>query len=195
MYEELYALFQSDVRRLDSMTQRHLFRAYWMLVYNDIKFLVKDHAMVEDVIQEAFIKAMLKGPMTKEKSTMKAWLKKVAHNTALDFIRKNKHNIKNISIDYAISAALDTQLMDFNHPEQIIIEEQYSNEVLHRFLSKLKYDHRIIIYFRYIEQLSYKEISKKLGVSEQVLFKRHERARKILEKQYIIERGKINIHD
>jgi RNA polymerase sigma-70 factor, ECF subfamily len=88
--EQLFGLFQNNVRELDCSTQRNLFLAYRELVYRIIYLKLNDRSLTEDVVQEGFIKAMKAGPRTQHHSNLKAWLMQITLRTTIDFIRKNK---------------------------------------------------------------------------------------------------------
>lgn len=83
-------LFRRDISELDPFSQRELFVSFRNLVFQSINRILGDYYLTEDIIQEAFIKAMLRGPYTKHAKNISAWLLQVSRNTAYDFLRKYK---------------------------------------------------------------------------------------------------------
>ena len=148
-----------------------------------------DHALTEDVIQEAFFKAVQSGPATRPDSNMTAWLRKLSRNTAYDMLRKNKKYRHTMSVD---SVILDEHL---EYPElpsvtvEEIVEKMIRDETLLKAVQDLKFDYRIVLFLHYIMELTYAEISVELGISEQVLTQRLARARKKLASHFVTKWG------
>ncbi|WP_052339473.1 RNA polymerase sigma factor [Gorillibacterium massiliense] len=184
MSEEVFALLRGDINKLDGETQRQLFIAFRQCVYRDIYYLLADHALTEDVIQEAFFKAVQNGPQTREDSNMTAWIRKLARNASYDMLRKNKKYRHMMSVD---SVMLDEQV---EYPElpamsvEEVVEKMIRDETLLNAVSDLKLDYRVVLFLHYIMELTYAEISAELGITEQVLTQRLARARKKLASHF-----------
>ncbi|MFM1655732.1 RNA polymerase sigma factor [Brevibacillus sp. B_LB10_24] len=180
MSDQLFSLFRSNVGDLDPLTQRNLFLAFRELAFQSVYFILNDRSLTEDAIQEAFIKAMVNGPRTRPDSNMKSWLKQVARNAAFDIIRKNKKYRQVSDLDSVMIYEENEQLRDFPESTDEIVENMLRNESLVETLNELKVEYRIVLVLRYLEEMSYKEIAEELGITDQVLSKRLERARKKL---------------
>lgn len=109
---------------------------------------------------------------------MRAWVKKVAQNTAYDFLKKNKkyRHVSDLQLvkDNELFSP-DTEIAVANQ-----VEEQIRNEMLHEALNQLSIKHRNVLFLFYIEEKSYKEIAEELQLSEQALAQLLVRARKKL---------------
>lgn len=173
-------MFRSDFFKLDASSQKRLFSLFRQKMYPHVYFILHDHALTEDAIQEAFLKAVRRGPKTRENSNMTAWLKKIARNAAYDIGRKNKK--------YRQLSDLESVLMNetavSQDDVQKEVEEDVRNGILYQTIRDLKPDYRIVIYLHYLEGLSYAEIADELGISEQVLAQRLVRARKKLARLF-----------
>lgn len=181
---EDYILLRRNIHTLDAETQRRVFFSFRQLVYRDIYFLLHDHALTEDVIQEAFMKAIAKAGQIREDSNLKAWLRQVSRNTAYDMLRKNKrfrHVIGLSSVN--INEEVDSSFISPVDVEQTV-EQMLRDETLHEAIGELKYEYRLVLFLYYIAGLSYAEIVKETGISEQVLTQRLARARKKLAVQF-----------
>ena len=182
MSDQWFQLFRSDFYKLDLMSQKQLFIQFRKLIYPHVYFILNDHAMVEDVIQEAFMKAIIKGPKTHEGSNMTAWLKKIARNTAFDFYKKNK-KFRQVSEVHDVIKNESAVAQEMSNVQESV-ETDIRNGILYSTIKDLKPGYRMIIYLHYIEGLPYSEICKELDISEQVLAQRMARARKKLAKLF-----------
>lgn len=184
MEEAIYLLFRENVSALDADTQRGLFLAFRQLVYRDVLFLLNDHALSEDVIQESFLKAMKHGRKAKEDSKMKAWLRQVARNTAIDAMRKNKRFRHVFVLSDVAFMEEEACGLASAEPVDAVVETMIRDEMLHRAIAELKAEYRVVLFLYYIAELSYAEICREVGITEQVLTQRLARARKKLAKQF-----------
>lgn len=178
--DEAYGLLKCNIYTLDAATQKRVFISFRQLVYRDIYFLLHDHGLTEDVIQEAFMKAADKAYQIRDDSNLKAWLRKVARNTAYDMLRKNKKFRQAIQTsNVMMNEDMDQEAISpFNLEETV--EGIVRNETLHEALKELKYEYRLVLFLYYIAGLSYAEIAQETGITEQVLTQRMARARKKL---------------
>ncbi|MCL6460109.1 MAG: RNA polymerase sigma factor, partial [Gorillibacterium sp.] len=96
--DDLY-LLRTDIYALDYEKQRRLFQSFRTCVYRDLYFLLGEHALAEDVLQESFMKAIKNGPKLRHDSNLTAWSRQVGRNTAYDFMRKNKKYRQMVDIE------------------------------------------------------------------------------------------------
>ncbi|WP_438445942.1 RNA polymerase sigma factor [Gorillibacterium sp. sgz5001074] len=173
-------LLRDGFHTLEGDIQKEVFLSFRQLVYRDIYFLLHDHALTEDVIQEAFLKAVAKAPKTRENSNMRAWLRQVTRNTAYDMLRKNKR-FRQVEALSAYTAQEETDGA-YVSPEDVeeIVERMLRDQTLHQAIGELKLEYRVVLLLYYIAGLSYAEIVEETGLSEQVLTQRLARARKKL---------------
>ncbi|PTQ55244.1 MAG: hypothetical protein BSOLF_2840 [Candidatus Carbobacillus altaicus] len=109
---------------------------------------------------------------------MKAWLKKVARNTAYDFLKKNKKYRHVSDLQLVKENELFSPTVEFSIADQV--EGQIREEMLHEALNQLNIKYRNVLFLFYVEEKSYKEISRELQISEQALAQILTRARKKL---------------
>ncbi|UMZ72559.1 RNA polymerase sigma factor [Natranaerofaba carboxydovora] len=135
-----------------------------------------------DLAQEAFIKVFNSIDKFKGKSAFSTWLYRVTANVCLDEMRKKKKTP--ISIDKPQET--EEGEVYFNLPDQkynpeIIAEKNDLKQLVHKGISKLPKEQRIIIILREMEELSYEEISEVLEISIGTVKSRLNRARKNLK--------------
>ena len=126
---------------------------------------LKNHADVDDVFQEVFLKYLLHDDPFESDAHEKAWLIRVAINTCKDvlksFFRRNVASFEEL----------------YNEP--FYLQEQES-EVLDAVL-KLPEKFRLVIYLYYYDGYTAVEIAKILGKSDNTIYTWLDRARKKLK--------------
>jgi RNA polymerase sigma-70 factor (ECF subfamily) len=119
---------------------------------------------VEDLSIATFSKAFDKLSSFDYTYAFNTWIRAIASNTLIDFFRKKDQ--KTISIDQEnptkdlllinlIDSALD--------PEHYFIQKQ-KNKNIARLVHRLKPNYRELIILRYLDELTYSEISEKLNM-------------------------------
>ncbi|WKL02333.1 sigma factor [Paenibacillus amylolyticus] len=90
MANRLQLLLASDFHNLGSALQEEVYYEYYNMVHGLIVYIIKERAAAEDIIQEAFIKIIKNKPIFEDEVKLKAWLKVVTWNTAINYLRKIK---------------------------------------------------------------------------------------------------------
>ena len=116
---------------------------------------------VNDLMQEAFMKAYLKIGLYNPKYDFGAWIYTIARNTFVDFSRTRKSNAlnpQNLSpeIDNTTQASAPT-------PEDYIINAQQRAQI-ERYIAMLPEDYRQLFELRFLDEYSYEEIAEKLDM-------------------------------
>lgn len=168
-----------DIRNLSNQNQEKVFLAFYKLNYLNVYYILNDHGLVEDAIQEAFIKAMLHGQYIEKSKNLKAWLKKVACNTAIDIKRKrNKYTL--ISNNQIIERIYNNTNMKFYRLVDRQVLDILNRQHLMLNMKKMKHNDFVVLYLRYIREFKINEISSMLGLNVSTIKKRLERARRKL---------------
>jgi RNA polymerase sigma-70 factor, ECF subfamily len=123
--------------------------------------LVRDPAEVEDVTQEAFIKAYRALPSFRGDSAFYTWLYRIAINTAKNYlVAMGRRAPTSTGFDHEEAEGFEDaeQLRDAATPEGELLGKQIAATV-NRALEQLPEDLRTAITLREIEGLSYEEIA------------------------------------
>jgi RNA polymerase sigma-70 factor (ECF subfamily) len=132
-----------------------------------IIFIVHNKEVANDIFQETFLKAITKLQMHKYSPTGKfnAWLIRIAHNTIMDWYRRQKaqHIIDTDGDDLLIAQMSDKQLMETSR-EDLLANAQVMSDV-RSLVDFLPESQREIVKMRYYQNLSFKEIAEQTGVS------------------------------
>jgi RNA polymerase sigma-70 factor, ECF subfamily len=122
---------------------------------------VKDQAEVEDVAQEAFIKAYRALPSFRGDSAFYTWLYRIGINTAKNYLvamGRRAPTTTEFNSEDAEDFDDGEQLRDINTPEHLLMTRQIADTV-NAAMSELPEELRAAIQLREIEGLSYEEIA------------------------------------
>lgn len=140
----------------DTLFARHSDAIYAML----LKFTGNSDD-VDDLIQEAFMKAYLKIGLYDPKYDFGAWIYTIARNTFVDFSRSRKSNALN---PQNLSPEIDNTAQSSSPtPEDYIINAQQRAQI-ERYISMLPEDYRQLFELRFLDEYSYEEIAEKLDM-------------------------------
>src|SRR5512134_3563569 len=122
---------------------------------------IRDSAEVEDVTQEAFIKAYRALPSFRGDSAFYTWLYRIGINTAKNYLvalGRRAPTVTEFDSDEAESFEDGEQLRDINTPESMLMSKEIGSTV-NAAMEDLPEDLRTAIALREIEGLSYEEIA------------------------------------
>lgn len=127
---------------------------------------IKDSSEVEDVAQEAFIKAYRALPSFRGESAFYTWLYRIGINTAKNYLVANGRRA-NVSLNVGSDddddmPALGEQIPDFHTPEADLMNRQIV-EAVNRVVEKLPDELRTAISLREMEGMSYEDIAQIMG--------------------------------
>ena len=148
-----------DEKSLEILIKRHKQR-----IYSFIYSKVYNRDLTEDIFQDTFIKVIktLKLGNYNEEGKFISWVMRIAHNLVIDHFRKNKRIPKfENSYDFDIFSVLKNSDIDI---ENQMIKDQIHSEVK-KIIDFLPDDQKEVLVYRYYNDLSFKEISEKTGVS------------------------------
>ncbi len=122
---------------------------------------IRDTTEVEDVTQEAFIKAYRALPTFRGDSAFYTWLYRIGINTAKNYLvamGRRAPTTTDIDSEEAEGFEDGDQLRDLNTPENEMMSRQVA-ETVNQTLSELPEELRTAITLREIEGLSYEDIA------------------------------------
>lgn len=122
---------------------------------------IRDPAEVEDVVQEAFIKAYRALPSFRGESAFYTWLYRIGINTAKNYLvalGRRAPTVTEFDSEEAESFEDGDQLRDINTPESLMMSKQIGTTV-NEAMEALPEELRTAIALREIEGLSYEEIA------------------------------------
>ncbi|MCT4628587.1 sigma-70 family RNA polymerase sigma factor [Winogradskyella sp.] len=167
----------------DTKAYAQLVDRYKDLVYTLALRMLKRREEAEEVAQDTFIKVFKSLNKFKGDSKFSTWIYRVAYNTCLDSLKKNKKHLNNVAIDEFTYNKLDTIDNALDH----IIKEEKST-LIKNCINKLPEDSSALLTLFYFEELSLDEISKIINVEANTVKVKLFRARKklaVILEQYL----------
>lgn len=135
-------------------------------LFSYILFVVSDREKAEDIFQETFVKVISRLQQRRYVTSGKfgAWLIRIAHNIIMDSYRERRiENVIETPEDNNLTNISSDNLLELN------IENQYVNdqvlEDVKKIMNLLPDTQREVVYMRYYQQLSFKEIAECTNVS------------------------------
>ena len=131
-----------------------------------IMFVVRNEDVANDIFQETFVKVITRlqeGQYT-DSGKFSFWLTRIAHNAIMDWYRAQRsEHIVDLADDNDLSKLKGHEVLD-NFRESEIVNEQVMSDV-RRMMETLPATQREVVYMRFYQQLSFKEIAELTGVS------------------------------
>ena len=152
---------EGNNRAFDLLLTRNQYK-----LFSYILFVVHDRETAEDVFQETFVKVITKLHQNKYKPCGKfnAWLIRIAHNVIMDMYRLQK-NDKTVepTTNNDLSNLADGQMFESNIENEFVNQQVMSD--VRKLMSYLPAPQREVVYMRYYQQMTFKEISQTTNVS------------------------------
>jgi RNA polymerase sigma-70 factor (ECF subfamily) len=172
------------VQRGDKRAFDVLVRKYQGKVASLVSRYVYDHAEVEDIVQEAFIKAYRALGNFRAESAFYTWLYRIAVNTAKNHLvaLSRRPPGQDLDAEDVINTQAGHRLHEPNSPEREIMTSQIA-KVLDNTLKSLPDDLREAITLREIEGMSYEEIADVMSCPIGTVRSRIFRAREAIDRE------------
>jgi RNA polymerase sigma-70 factor (ECF subfamily) len=146
---------------------------------------IRDPAEVEDVTQEAFIKAYRALPAFRGDSAFYTWLYRIGINTAKNYLMamgRRAPTSTEVEAEDAEGFEEGEQLRDINTPESALLTSEIAQTV-NRTIEQLPEELRTAIQMREIEGMSYEDIAKAMDCPIGTVRSRIFRAREAIAEQ------------
>jgi RNA polymerase sigma factor (sigma-70 family) len=133
--------------------------------YKDMIFtlglkMVKNREEAEEVAQDTFIKVYNSLGKFKGDSKFSTWIYKIAYNTCLDRLKKNKKDDLNISIDESSAHLIKTMDTALN-----ALEDNERKQTIQNCLNLLPSEENFLLTLFYFEDQSLEEIGKIMNIN------------------------------
>jgi len=135
-------------------------------LFTYILFVVRDRDFADDIFQETFVKVITKLQQRKYTNSGKfsAWLMRIAHNVIMDMYREQKsERIVEPTEGNDLSNICSNDLLETN-VENHFVNEQVLKDV-RKMMNMLPPSQREVVFMRFYQEMSFKEIAEATGVS------------------------------
>jgi RNA polymerase sigma factor (sigma-70 family) len=147
--------------------------------YNLARWLTRNEADADDVVQEAFLRAFrfyedVRGP------NCRAWLLTIVRNTCCTWLQANRAGGPTISFDEEVHSSENYS----SSPDAALLANA-DREMMRQAMEELPLEFREVIVLRELEGVTYKEIAEILGIPMGTVMSRLARARERLQKSLV----------
>jgi RNA polymerase sigma factor (sigma-70 family) len=144
---------------------KKLMDKYRQLIFNLIYRMIRNKEDVQDLTQEAFIKAFNSLEKFDKQFSFSTWLFKIATNNCIDYLRKKK--LSTFSIDKDIGTDDDDYTFEIPDNERVPDKNLLDKErkkILEEAIENLPNKYKSVILLRHRDENDYEEIAKKLKI-------------------------------
>ena len=155
-----------------------LLDAYQERLYWHIRKIVKTHENADDVLQNTFIRVYKSIKNFEGKSALHTWMYRIAYNESIRFLEKNTKK-KYENIDEVSESNLEVLFEDeyFDGDEV----QRKLNTIIEGFTDKQKR----VFHMKYFDDLSFRQISEIIEISESTLKSTYYTCVKIIEQKIL----------
>ncbi len=154
---------------IDHFAFSQMYHKFYHKIFGFVRMRINNFDDATDVVQDIFLTAYKTWSELPDERTSKNFLFIIARSKMIDFWRKahNKYEIKNLnSILDEDEDLFWENIKDENPIPEEIFEQNHNKQMAIKMLEVLNNSEREIITLKYIEDLSYAEISEILKISE-----------------------------
>jgi RNA polymerase sigma-70 factor (ECF subfamily) len=182
--QQVDQLLVERVQRGDKKAFDTLVLKYQLRIIKLVSRYIRDHSEVQDVAQEAFIKAYRALPRFRGDSAFYTWLYRIAINTAKNHLVARGRRMPNVDIDAQEAEQFEGAegLKEQATPEQLAAKDELETTIFSA-MEHLPDDLRTAITLREIEGLSYEEIAEAMECPVGTVRSRIFRAREAIDKK------------
>lgn len=153
------------------MTTQEIWNTYHLDVKRFVISKVKDETVVDDIVQNTFIKVHTKLSALKDPTKVKSWLMMIARNTTMDYFKSQK------------SSQFSEILYQFEDDQDL--ESHNEKDCLYGIIKSLPKKYREPLFLSDIKGLKQAEVAEQLKLELPTAKSRIQRARKMVTQGYM----------
>ena len=149
----------------DNKAFDELLRRYKNKVFSSVYNMINDRLAAEDVFQDIFIRIIvgLRENRYTSKGYFKFWVATITRNAIIDYHRKNKILLADVNEDNDLCTLKGQDVIDICKEESIVNKQTLVNAV--KLMNHLPETQREVVYMKFFENKSFKEIAEQTNVS------------------------------
>lgn len=142
--------FIEKLRKNDKATQERCYVLLSPEIYTLLVKICRDRCAANDLLHDTFIKVFDVAESIDNSVNLRAWIKRIAINKALNYLKRNK---------YLVFEEISDNILSFQRSDE-------SNSAFEQILSSIPPEQRVVMWLFIIEEYTHKEISQFLSKSE-----------------------------
>lgn len=165
----------------DETAFESLIRKYKQQVHAQALRQIGDFQIAEDIVQETFLQVYQKLDTLEDPKLFPKWLYVIVHRLCIAWLRKNR--LQTQPLEETDISEIETEAYSRHIAEEHArTTAEAQRDLVKKLLAKLKESDREVITLHYFEEMTSSEIGEFLGVSENTIKSRLQRARQRLKK-------------
>lgn len=161
-------------KKQDRDAQRELYERYASRMMGVCMKYCKDYDAAQDMLHEGFIKVFTQIKKYSGKGSFEGWMHRVFVNTILESFRREKNRFMTL-------AELNEEQVEWKDENlEKLLTNTISEETLLRMIQELPQGYRTVFNLYVFEEMSHRQIGKKLGIKEAASRSQYSRARTLL---------------
>lgn len=131
----------------------------YMYIYN----MVKNKDTAQDLTQDTFIKVYKNIDRFDKSKHFITWLYTIAKNTTFNYLKSEK-KVQLFEIDENIDSISRISNYSISASPEVLLERKEQTMYVNMMIDELPQKYKVLILLKYVEKLSYKDISERLNV-------------------------------
>ncbi len=169
------------VKKADKNAASELLKIYYADIYSYLRRLCGSRHDAEDLTQQTFLKVWSSLDGFAGRSKFSTWLYRIAHNTYIDWRRKNTANVQSNTDRWW------QECIDKNSGPFVDVAESQLAQQLYEAVDQLDEDKKHVVHLHYYQGLSIRETAKVLNIATSTVKYRLREVMKILKDKLIVE--------
>lgn len=157
----------------DRKEQEKLYRMFADEMYNVCLVYENDRDMAKDILQDSFVKVFKNLGQFNRNGSLRAWIRRVVVNTALDHLRSKKNFGPEVDFETLADVRFEINDIGSGYRTRDIIAE----------VNRLPEGARLVFNLFALEGYSHKEIAQLLEITEGTSKSQYSRARQLLQQR------------
>ncbi|HVP18133.1 MAG TPA: RNA polymerase sigma factor [Spirochaetia bacterium] len=168
-----------------------LIKRYNQRLYRVARAILHDDTSVEDVMQEAYLKAFTALPRFQGKALFSTWLTRILINCALAHLRATARR-QEVTLA-AVETGAPTEEAPIDRGEMRLVQEQIGR-LIEKTIDTLPAKYRVVFVMRELEDMSVAETAASLGISPVNAKVRLHRAKRLLREELRRQMPEISLY-
>jgi RNA polymerase sigma-70 factor (ECF subfamily) len=162
----------------DAGAFRELYETYRDRIYSLVAYSIGDPGHVQDVLQTVFFKIFRGLRNFRFQSSLSTWIYRIAHNECQDHHRRR--SAPHVPLEAILGSGDEIDSRPASEDQH---EQQERETIVRQALMQLPFKMREVVVLKYVEGLSYDEMSKALGCAPGTVASRLNRALAALQER------------
>lgn len=178
-----------DDSRLGDALFESLVEAHYRRIYSLTYRMVQSEPDAADLTQETFVRVYRALPKLRAEGAQSAWIRRIATNLCLDWLRRRNSSPSLSSLDARPSEDSDNhqswEIADPSGEPDLLFSSKERAGALYAAIERLQDDYRTVVILHYMEEMRVEEIAASLGVPAGTIKSRLSRARRELKRKLV----------